>query len=540
MASAAIASPAQSALRISSHPTEGHGEYIVYKQDASGAAVPLSQEQYKKIFRILTVDIRAIAESRLDFIKRELRAIDPSLQVAFVPRILYELIFMHECMQEEITNRRSCIQRQLYKDYHSYVVTEEEKHEILEKKHQSGKCYHLCCFEDRAEDPEKDIYFSNVAYRINNIILRKLFPEGAPVSTTTSYAELSDLLEEELNFFRDFYKYPTFCDGACGDYTLIDSFSDKGNGGRRPSLPLGIRNHADLSVIRNAFTIECSDAAKDAFVLYRGARYSRDNIYYDYTEEKIPKSLSYGLGLFSGGLYDGNAAPFHYMKQDSTDGFALIVPKGEFKTSPFFLPFSPSAPYQLLARGEFFHPRNRIWMTKSTRNDDGSLETPPGVYGEYGEKRKKQQALLERLYCVKPDDVDGTISSFAAYHNAAIQLKRGPLPMMLVDSAPKVSIAAITDADISLPAEKCCEITYDAGYGFSIELRGDGPGMSWERGIPLKWNEGNKWTAAICIPKDASFSYKFVLRAPSGEITYETSDNRSYKSGFEERALRFA
>ena len=434
LSSSYITSP----LSIPTHPTQGHGEYIVYKETPHEGPEPLSIEQYQTIFRILNADTRDVPGSKFNFLQRELHGISPDLRVAFIPRVLYELTFFHECIEEEAVDGRACVQMQLHhSSYESTNMTSEEKEATLREKAAAGRCYHLCCFDDEAAS-EEDPHLTLLAHRINNLILTRLFSTTKDVSEAGAYSNLQNLLEREIAYFESIGQKPPVINSHYGNYSKIHSFSDQGDGRGRPSHPLGINNARLSDVIRNTFNLECSQTSVDSIVLYRGSSHSSDTIYEG--REKTPKSLSYGLGILSGGLYDVTATPLYYIKKDA-DAFAIVVPKAEFKRAPFFLPYSTSTIYHLLSKGEFFHARTKTWTTETTVSPDGTFSPPSGVCGVCGEK-EKQQDLLRRLYCVAPEDVESFSSSFEAYHSTAIHLDRGLLPIML-QSSPQVSLLEI-------------------------------------------------------------------------------------------------
>ncbi|MEI6243208.1 MAG: hypothetical protein WCP39_07415, partial [Chlamydiota bacterium] len=46
--------------------------------------------------------IKKICSSRYEIIQEEIKKIDPALEIAFIPRTLYELIFIEQCIQEDL------------------------------------------------------------------------------------------------------------------------------------------------------------------------------------------------------------------------------------------------------------------------------------------------------------------------------------------------------------------------------------------------------------------------------------------------------
>ncbi|MBP9842024.1 MAG: hypothetical protein KBC64_06330 [Simkaniaceae bacterium] len=72
-------------------------------------------------------------------------------------------------------------------------------------------------------------------------------------------------------------------------------------------------------------------------------------------------------------------------------------------------------------------------------------------------------------------------------------------------------------------------VSYHAGAGNSLEIRGEGPGMSWEKGMPMTLTTSDTWSILHTMPKDCP--YKLVLRTPEG-ISWENGENRLYQISY--------
>lgn len=514
-------------LTILTNPKEGHGEYVVFRHSGAGVPTPLSSEQYLAVYKILHKDIRELAEPKFDFVTRELRAIDPTYEVAFIPRVLYEMMFFHECIKEESDAGKPCelLQRHLY-----VRPWRNEKLLKLEQiKRESNRCWHLCHFRDRPE-AEDDADLSILAHRLNEIIIRALFDEMEFTEKATSYHHLKGLLDREIKYFQEIYHTPPPVNVSDGDCSTVDSFSDHKRNKESRSEPMAVSPEF-TDIVRNAFNLECSKEAEDNIILYRGSKHSNDAVRFIWNfqnkTEVLPRSLSYGLGLFSGGLYDESAAPFYYMKDGANDAFAYIVPKGSFgEKAPFSLSFSMSTPYQLTSVGEFFHARTKVWHNSQSTWYDGKLECPKGVYCFSSYRAPKGQSLLKQLYSIPPERVDAHVAEWERIHASALMLNRGPLPVSVVD--------------LPIAPSSTLEAAYDTGYGNSLEVRGTGPGMSWTEGLPLHWHEGNLWSTPVSL-NGKPFSYKLVLKMADGGIKWETGADRTCSgSEWEKRTLSFA
>ena len=52
--------------------------------------------------------------------------------------------------------------------------------------------------------------------------------------------------------------------------------------------------------------------------------------------------------------------------------------------------------------------------------------------------------------------------------------------------------------------------TVDVGFGNAVFIRGDGPGLSWDKGTPLNWTAGDRWSIVIA-GASKPFAFKFTL-----------------------------
>lgn len=67
-------------------------------------------------------------------------------------------------------------------------------------------------------------------------------------------------------------------------------------------------------------------------------------------------------------------------------------------------------------------------------------------------------------------------------------------------------------------------VTYNAGYGNTIEIRGsEAVALSWKRGKPLFCEDATHWR--IVVMANSPFEFKFVLRKENRECTWEQLPN---------------
>lgn len=66
----------------------------------------------------------------------------------------------------------------------------------------------------------------------------------------------------------------------------------------------------------------------------------------------------------------------------------------------------------------------------------------------------------------------------------------------------------------------------DVGYGNALFLRGEGPGLSWDQGVPLTCVEGGKWS--VSLPES---SHPVVCKFLLNDQEYNLGDNYTVAPG---------
>lgn len=66
----------------------------------------------------------------------------------------------------------------------------------------------------------------------------------------------------------------------------------------------------------------------------------------------------------------------------------------------------------------------------------------------------------------------------------------------------------------------------DVGYGNTLYIRGDGPGLGWEKGVPLDPVAGDKWI--LTLPESTRpVAFKFLLN----DVTWSTGEDFTVAPG---------
>lgn len=395
--------------------TMGQGEYIAFHQLPSGEKRQLSPEMFEQVYKILVQrpssrSNESKRESKksspeyanhYEWIKANLKKLDPTLEAVFNPRTLYELFFIRQCIQEDLKHKKICPYVNPYPSYEDcdhdldqYHLHHKNRDAVQKKK----KCWHLAHFTDAGNNEHVGV--KTVAYRLNKLFMKTLNPS----SDGFTHQELAPFVEKEINFLKLLYNNDKV--GALSSIRRPGPTTNFNTESRRDQIkPMGIRHETDAQIIRDAIALDCSKIAQQAFFLYRGGDFQKDSISYR-EDQNTPYSLSYGSSLFAGCIYDGGATAFHYMR-NGKNAYAIPVPFDQVNDSPFFVPTTHTVA-QLFGRREFFHARTKAWQGFDIEKIKGIHF---GVRGHEGDHLKSHLSKEELT------------AQFQAYKSNAFQLK---------------------------------------------------------------------------------------------------------------------
>lgn len=360
--------------------TMGQGEYIVFHKLPDGTKRDLSPETFEHAYQTL-VDYSPAAlmnsgspqasekcANRYELIKEKLKEIDPTLETVFIPRTLYELIFIKKCINEDLKHNSICtFQSPIFHQMNlDFFGADQQKYEDHLKRNatirKERKCWHLCYFKDGGDNEHPGV--KEVAYRLNRTMVKAFDPsiEGF------THQEFSAFAEKEIAFLSAHYRdsIETIEKRRRGERVeeIADCIkpSPTNNFGFESSRgsvkPMGIRHETDAQMIRDAIALDCSQIAQHSLFIYRGADFQKDSTS-SWSDQNTAYSLSYGASLFAGCLYDGGATAFYYMR-NGKNGYAIPVPFDQLNSSPFYVPTTHTVA-QLFGDGEIFHARTKAW-----------------------------------------------------------------------------------------------------------------------------------------------------------------------------------
>ncbi len=415
---------------------KGYGEYVVFLKgcDRKKLSAPMFAKVYSVLSRYSPARImytnnensQKVKEEyadRYELISKNIKLIDQDLEVAFIPRTLYELVLIRKCIKEDLKRGEICkfLNPQKHSKAHIERKTNRLKKEIedqqkeitaleqellkldpnntrlkafleqdiqnlqkekLECEHNykrfldkpkspDPKCWHRICSKTPELLPDTlDENILNIAFRLNKAILKTCDSRKAPFT----YESLAGIAEKEIAFLKDCY-----LDAQKGSEKVFNCKSPgpamcfRYESVRGSTNPMGLRDEKDAVPIRIAIALECSLLAHNSLFFYRGAEYAID-VPHHRTNPKTPFSLSYGTSLFSGVMFDQKATAFAPMR-NGTDGFVIPVPIYEISASPFYYPISDTM-YQIYGIGEIFHGRSKGW--KGISLEHGMQGVAPG------------------------------------------------------------------------------------------------------------------------------------------------------------------
>lgn len=393
----------------------GHGEYLLFKKGGDGQNIPLTSEEYQRAYEVLNqwtpqaivkregAQAAELCARRDQIIRAKLKEIDQAVEAVFIPRTLYELILIRKCIKEDLKNDKIC----------QGVDRHANRRELAKTK---KKCWHLCGFDDlKRENCHPRLM--ETAYRLNQVMLKTFQPKD----DAFSMAELRDFTQKEIQFLKGHYQSPRASKLAnCNEPGPTTNFGCEST--RGSIMPMGIRHEKDANIILNALFLECSEVARTSFFLYRGATFEHDMPFssdairdrlkgYGVSKKEkkdetlYPYSLSYGSSLFAGGMFDGGATAFHFMRK-LPQAYAVTIPFEKLASSPFYVP-ETNALVQFYSHGEIFHGRTKYWKGADVKRLHGGMLGGGTNIGHLASQLSQDELTAE----------------FTRYKEEAIQLK---------------------------------------------------------------------------------------------------------------------
>lgn len=343
--------------------TIGYGEYVVFHQYTETQSEPISAELFKTVYSILqehsptTIMMRNKTNpekgneeciNRYELMKQKINQIDPTIKITFIPRTLYELTLVQECIEEDLREGNLC------EMLGGFPLPQNPIQYMQER-----KCWHIPGITNGEDNNYQDII--PIAYRLNKVIFEQLLP----CDNGFTYKELAAFTEKKIQYLKAHYEIGKSegPDAKFADCNIAGPTSNfRYDFNRYRSRSMCIRNDNDASIIRNAVALECK--TYNSFLIYRGSNFSKDSIIFkgnSFFDSEKPFSLSYGTSLLAGCVHDAGATALTYMLQESNDAYVIQVPFTQMHSSPFYIPKGNTI-HQIYGKKDFFHVRTVAWI----------------------------------------------------------------------------------------------------------------------------------------------------------------------------------
>jgi hypothetical protein len=363
--------------------TDGYGEYIITYPKPEDKE--LNEKVYEQCYLALIELKKQSLKGEKKMTEREVVAqIDPSLRLTFVPRVLYEMFYMEQCIKECLAKDKKWLQ-----NLYAMAVNLRPFPKELEKSWfgpfvgSHGDDYH----------PK----IIKTAYRLNQVIATELKPDQ---TGNLIYGEITRIAREKIAFLHQVNIYSkSELSEKVKEVAIAETLLAN-------LLESGINTDTHREILLNTVALECSSIAKNARILYRGGDLSKDSPILSHQA----KLLSFGSGIYAGNLWDPEACAFYHISVYFKEAYAIIIPNEEVRTSPFSVPTTHPL-CQMNGFGERFHARTKAWIlgvnpNSSTRPLGGShhaystviRELPSDMRIDLTEEQfmEKYQAFLKR------------------------------------------------------------------------------------------------------------------------------------------------
>lgn len=378
----------------------GYGEYLVYRASPEKQKEPISESEYGLIFELIEETRSLTIGDRCSHLKSKIQEkLGPDIDLGFIPRTLYELIYLRECIQQDL-DQQKCSHFRATEAQRSLELQIDIQENTRNREIQQ-RFWQLCLFTDQDYlsnfSPRNPFDFRmthlrNIAARLNQVALERF--EGF------SFKEITRVLNEMLHYFKEHHdpaKVVNIPRSVTGHGGIAREFAEETTRvwGGHDQFPQGIFTERHQTIVRNAIQLECS--AVNCMILYRGAKLLSDALTQCSTKVQ---SLSFGTGLFAGAIYDGGASPFHFMRQSNLDAQAFLIPQKKIQSNkiPFHI-FNVHPLIQLMSVGEIFHGRTKVWKINPEERVSGFLGGDMSYFRiEECCKTDKNQEEMEKKY----------------------------------------------------------------------------------------------------------------------------------------------
>ena len=98
----------------------------------------------------------------------------------------------------------------------------------------------------------------------------------------------------------------------------------------------------------------------------------------------------------------------------------------------------------------------------------------------------------------------------AAAAPAATVQATTPTPVAMLAPAPAPASLPAVKAVAPKPVQTTITARFDVGFGNALFIRGEGPGLSWDKGLPMECVSSDLWRVTLADSTRA-FAFKFLI-----------------------------
>ncbi len=373
---------------------QGYGEWIVRKRGGELGWEPVDEKTYQKAISYLEEQRSHL--TRRSALLNTIKQIDPKLTITFIPKVLYEMLFIQMGLEDDLykikghpvyqTHREKIFEYLELSQQANRKDEDQDKFSELEKELNAtvkpalsslfSTYQHGSWFDPLMRRRKEQRYcltefppLMYLAHRANTIFCDLL----EDCESVLSYTTLAHLFEKTLHFYRELsnpkslaFRSSFFARSTENSHTCLKQFCATEDSEEPFTKALAVTEQA-AALLRRVFHLEAGYSKPNSVILYRGADIAEDSpLQTDPdTNQELCYSLSYGTSCFAGALRDPGACAWYYMRRRPISYALVLNPQDPSVRDVFEIPHEHPF-FQLPGNGETFHARSRAWSSPKT------------------------------------------------------------------------------------------------------------------------------------------------------------------------------
>ena len=158
----------------------------------------LSKELYMQ-FYFINNELKYSNDYFIHLLKK-IELLHSNAKLLYIPKTLFELVFIRKCIQEDIKYSTCCSNRNHPLEYFSIKDFDDDEKKLnefkslQEKKMKQKKCWHTCYFSDHNESNNLNPNVIDIYYRLNKYFIKH------------KSEKINDMVENEIIFLKDYHE----------------------------------------------------------------------------------------------------------------------------------------------------------------------------------------------------------------------------------------------------------------------------------------------------------------------------------------------